>query len=320
MILDFKEIPQANKATGEQDKFEFFAREFLVMMGYTILQDPNRGPDRGKDMIVSQRLQSKETIYDIKWLVSCKHKVHSGKSVDRNDERDITDRLLKNKCTGFMGFYSTPAASTLADTIYSLNSHETLRLHGLIYDPEKIERYLFDSKGKGWDIISRYFSNFYQTHKEKNPGPVLIYDNQSPILCEISNKDMFSDKGVGCVAYIYKDSYNEKEFGKQEFTEHLVNVIVCKKIYLDDIERREKVKGNMVNFVEFDDFCNPYKWIKTLFNFIVELQRGYTTMPNAVFDKMTNIFMRTFPFVARAMTDKEKEEARSFAMLENIIL
>jgi hypothetical protein len=27
--LDFKEIPQANLASGEQDTFELFAREFL---------------------------------------------------------------------------------------------------------------------------------------------------------------------------------------------------------------------------------------------------------------------------------------------------
>ena len=48
MILDFKEIPKANDANGHQDTFEFFARKFLEMMGYTIIQDPSRGPDKGK--------------------------------------------------------------------------------------------------------------------------------------------------------------------------------------------------------------------------------------------------------------------------------
>lgn len=29
MVLDFKEIPQANIASGEQDTFELFARDFI---------------------------------------------------------------------------------------------------------------------------------------------------------------------------------------------------------------------------------------------------------------------------------------------------
>lgn len=37
-LLDFKEIPVANKATGEQDAFELFAREFLDSLGFRIIQ------------------------------------------------------------------------------------------------------------------------------------------------------------------------------------------------------------------------------------------------------------------------------------------
>lgn len=32
-IIDFREIPQANKADGKQDSFELFAREFLHAIG-----------------------------------------------------------------------------------------------------------------------------------------------------------------------------------------------------------------------------------------------------------------------------------------------
>ena len=315
MILDFKEIPKANDANGHQDTFEFFAREFLEMMGYTIIQDPSRGPDKGKDLIVSEQLKNKETIYEIKWLVSCKHKVHSGKSIDRNDEHDIIDRVIKNNCSGFMGFYSTPSATTLSDTIYALNSNNNYRIHGLIYDPIKIERYLLQSKDKGWDIIARFFPISYTRYKGKNPGPVQIYDNQQPVLCEITKKDMFNDRSVGCVAYIIKKT-DELEINK--YVEYLENVIICKKTCLDAIEKTENARGNIVDFIEFDDFCNPYEWIKTLLHFQYDIQRGSTRLSNETFDKMLGVFAKTFPYVARTMTDDEKEMARHYAMLENI--
>jgi len=40
MILDFKEIPQANKGGGLQDTFELFTRDFLQLLGYRIIESP----------------------------------------------------------------------------------------------------------------------------------------------------------------------------------------------------------------------------------------------------------------------------------------
>ena len=54
-IIDFKEIPQANIANGEQDIFELFAREFFHTIGFSIIQDPDRGQDGGRDIIVSEK-------------------------------------------------------------------------------------------------------------------------------------------------------------------------------------------------------------------------------------------------------------------------
>ena len=49
-VLDFKEIPEAHKATGLQDTFELFSRDFLVFLGYKIISDPDRGADGGVDI------------------------------------------------------------------------------------------------------------------------------------------------------------------------------------------------------------------------------------------------------------------------------
>lgn len=37
-IIDFKEIPKANVANGNQDVFELFAREFFHALGFLFLK------------------------------------------------------------------------------------------------------------------------------------------------------------------------------------------------------------------------------------------------------------------------------------------
>ena len=112
-VLNFKEISEAHIADGKQDDFELLARDFLEFLGYKILSDPDRGADGGKDIIVQETRNGVggETI--LRWLVSCKHKASSGKSVSANDDSNILDRVMTHKCDGFIGFYSTLASSGL---------------------------------------------------------------------------------------------------------------------------------------------------------------------------------------------------------------
>lgn len=112
-ILDFKEIPEANKATGIQDTFELFARDFFDYLPYKSIGEPDRGADAGKDILVEETRTGVGGETKIKWLISCKHKAHSGKSVTPSDEGDIRDRVEANDCQGFIGFYSTLPSSGL---------------------------------------------------------------------------------------------------------------------------------------------------------------------------------------------------------------
>ena len=70
-VLNFKEIPEAHIASGLQDTFELFARDFLDFMGYRIITDPDRGADGGKDLIVEESRTGVGGETKIKWLVSC---------------------------------------------------------------------------------------------------------------------------------------------------------------------------------------------------------------------------------------------------------
>ena len=50
--IDFREIPEAHVASGNQDSFELFARDFLTeILNFKILSEPSRGADGGKDIL-----------------------------------------------------------------------------------------------------------------------------------------------------------------------------------------------------------------------------------------------------------------------------
>ena len=44
-LIDSNEIPRANISNGQQDAIQLFARDFLSIVGFKVLSDPNCGQD-----------------------------------------------------------------------------------------------------------------------------------------------------------------------------------------------------------------------------------------------------------------------------------
>lgn len=151
-IIDFKEIPEAHIASGKQDSFEMFSRDFFECLGYRILSNPDRGADGGKDIVVEEKRVGPGGENTVKWLVSCKHKAHSGNTVKPTDDPNIRDRVEANQCDGFIGFYSTIPSSGLNNIILGLNK----KIETQIFDKEKIEGHLLKTP-KGVNLAKRYF-------------------------------------------------------------------------------------------------------------------------------------------------------------------
>src|SRR4029077_12579754 len=137
-ILDFEEIPLAHVFDGYSDAFELFAREVLALIGYEIVESPSRGPDGGKDLIVSESRKGVGGKTEIKWLVSCKHTAATKKAIGVSNEPSILERVKSNNCHGFMGFYSTLPSSALASRLHNLNKEIEIQW----FDREKIESQL----------------------------------------------------------------------------------------------------------------------------------------------------------------------------------
>lgn len=148
--LNFTEIPLAS-AGPQRDSFELFARELLESEGFRIIEQPDRGADGGRDIIVEEERLGPGGTNRIRWLVSCKHKAHSGNSVTPADEQNIRDRLGTHRCQGFIAFYSTLPSSGLGQTLRAL----TPDLEYLQLDSEVIERKLLDSP-RGPVLAARY--------------------------------------------------------------------------------------------------------------------------------------------------------------------
>jgi len=161
-MIDFTEIPVANKGGANQDKFEQFCRDFLENLGFEIVSQPDRGPDGKKDLIVRETLSGTLDHKDeILWLVSCKHYAASTKAVKDIDEQDIWDRVKKFNCRGFMAFYSTIPASSLGNKFDSF--HNEIKVQ--VFDGQRIEKLLTERR-ELWKLMPRYFPESYVKNKE----------------------------------------------------------------------------------------------------------------------------------------------------------
>ncbi len=157
MILDFKEIPAGNKEGASQGDFEHFASEFLQWLDYEIVSHPGLGPDGGQDLIVEKFRKGDTRAKKVRFLVSCKHYAHhkqgAGKSVGPADDPNITDRVAKHKCSGFIGFYSTSASKDLLTQLDGNDGYD----HE-IFDSRTIERLLMERLQKeNYSMLYRYF-------------------------------------------------------------------------------------------------------------------------------------------------------------------
>lgn len=161
MRVNFKEIPQANTGAGDQDTFELFARDFLIAQGYSIIREPGRGADKGRDLIIREERKGVGGTTNVDWLVSCKHYAHSGKSVGPNDEQNVSDRVCSHNCNGFIGFYSTIPSDSLVEMLKGAreSKHSSVK-ECQFFDRERIEGELL-GRSNFLRIFARYFPIFF---------------------------------------------------------------------------------------------------------------------------------------------------------------
>lgn len=305
-ILDFKEIPEAHISTGLQDTFELFAREFLDFIGYTIITDPDRGADGGVDLIVEEKRTGVGGETVIRWMVSCKHKAHSGRSVSPTDESNIRDRVDSNHCQGFMGFYSTLASTGLSTNLQGMSSN----LEYQVFDHQKIESKLLHS-AKGLEIVERYFPESFSSWKTEFPEPAKIFMDTPSLKCKVCDKQLLEqeDKGVITIwQQIRKDYENEPQ--------HFHHIFWTCRGRCDDIlvnHIRSQTNNLMDGWEDIADVMMPTIFIKWVMSIMNEQKSGCIYSDEA-FENLKHFMLQVFPFVSRQLTSKEKERIKSLSM------
>lgn len=296
-LLNFKEIPEAGKASGHQDTFELFGREVLELLGFKIIQGPSRGADGGKDLIVEEVRAGLTGTTTIRWLTSCKHFAPSGKSVRPDDEKNIFERVSAAGCHGFLGFYSTLPSSGLNELLHNQKTVETK-----LFDHEEIERHLLAS-AKGRALIERYFP---ESAKKLQHSPAVIFDEPAELICDNCGKDLLNPpSGIWSLWTLHTDTedrYIDMHFScKGE----------CDRIISHQIKAQYAHLGSIYSagWDDIPDMVVPTVFIHKVMGLINLLYRKEQYDEPAI-EKMKHLLLAMFPLVSRHLNDADKEKLK----------
>ena len=264
--IDFKEIPEAHLPSGDQDMFEIFAADFLDAIGYEIVERPSRGPDLGKDLLVRECRKGVGGQTTVRWLVSCKHQAHSGRSVSLDDERNIVERVEGKNCGGFLAFYSTLPSASLAARLKELTS----RFETQTFDRGVIEKCLLTENGL--PVAMRYFPESVRRWRNEHPKPANIFSEPETLECEVCGTNLLLPEPSG-IFVLWKNTETEFEQG-----DDIVGFQWCCKGKCDrTLVRRTRAEHgpNIVDgWEDIHDLCVPLIFIRKMMAVLNGFQNG----------------------------------------------
>lgn len=292
-MIDFNEIPYTD------DTWELFARDFLTERGFFIESPPDRGPDAGKDLLVTERLRGNLNKYSFRWLVSCKHFAKSGNSVSEKDEPNILERTSSFKADGFIGFYSTISSSGLNTRLKALRDENKIRDYS-IFDHKAIENLLVTV---GYShLLMCYFPNSYKEIKPLH----LISGEYEPLRCKACGKDILvdlfesADYGANIVS-VYK--WDE---GKN--INYIKDVYCCCKYKCDEsLESSARAAGLNSDWADISDLVIPIEFLRVMFATMTRIRARNDIYTDEAYRKEVNILRALAQKVMRATTDRERE-------------
>jgi hypothetical protein len=306
-VLDFREIPEAHLATGHQDRFELFARDFLEYLGYGIVESPSRGSDGGKDLIVLDVRKGVGGESSIRWLVSCKHKAHSGNSVGVDDELNILERTKANQGDGFLGFFSTLPSSGLQTRLTELKG----QIETDWFDHEKIESRLLRSSS-GIDLARRYFAKSIRTWEIENPRPAALFEGSEPLKCEYCGKVLLDPKGQFPSNRRSIISFWRKKDPSDEYSQETTVVDMywsCKGHCDNELEAQRYAQGLLFDgWEDITDVCIPLVYLRWIMTSINNARDG--NFSAEALEKLKTFMIAVFHFVSRTPTKQERDTVR----------
>jgi len=303
-MIDLKEIPSSNPSKGQLDAFELFARDFLEAIGFKILDGPDRGADRGRDLIVAEPIKGQVTDTEKRWLVSVKHYAYSDSSVRDRDEPDPIGRVRKFGVDGFMAFYSTIPSSGLNET-FSRVSKQTC-VH--VFDKGRICKCL-TSRPELQKIFQQYLPQSYLRWRNLGKGATRVWGEVEPLTCCQCGKDiLLEDNAVVVLVYGPKE---DNEITRRYITDvYWACKGKCDKILMDKY-------SHMITGVweDLGDIKIPYFYMRWLNYIINRIRDGSDIYTDDAFQKQIIFITAMSQTVLKDTTEEQWNRISTFERL-----
>lgn len=295
-MIDFKELE------NDGERWEQFARDFFSALGYKIENPPDRGADGGRDLLVSEFVKGNFSSYCVRWLVSCKNNVHSGKAVSEDDEKNLLERCKGFKCNGFIGFYSTILSSGLGRRLAQLVDSGDLSDY-LIFDSAKIENCLIEFGMS--NLIFQYFPESYKILRPVHE----IFDGLVDLKCDFCGKDLLDDVVLRTDRALVAEVGHYDE--KTGITEIRDIYFACKGECDMVLENRAMSDGKtFTTWRDISDLAKPNLYLQYLLALINQLHDKSYIYSDKAIDKEKHLIVALAQKVFHEVTPKEKEELR----------
>jgi len=302
MEIDFTEI-----VSGEE--WELLARDFLAELELVIETPPGRGPDAGKDILVSEQLRGLIATTKFTWLVSCKNFARRGAAVGLDDETNILERVKQHNAQGFMGFYSTLASSALIQRLQDLtNAGEIERYE--IFDARKIEaRFIASGFSK---ILLRYCPSSYT---KVRPIQKLFADYE-PLECEICGRDVLKGSVDKRYSANVVSAVLLKEGGSRETKSvHVVCKGECDRTLQARLYSGEKA---ITLWEDVGDLMNPLGYIRNLIAYTNILHRRDNVYTEEAHEMQKRIYISLAQCTLREASAEDQKRVADLISIEGL--
>jgi len=122
------------------ERFELLCADLLLELGCKIVRAPNRGADRGLDILATlSRTDELGFDVDVRMAVECKHYARGGRSVTEAAAGNIVERTLSHNCNRYLLITSTIASASLAHQIEGINANPSIPLRAHIWNGTYLE-------------------------------------------------------------------------------------------------------------------------------------------------------------------------------------
>jgi len=306
-FVDFKEIPTAKGGQEGQDDWALFTREFFAALHIDVEEGPDRGPDSGRDLLITETRKGIFGSGRHKWLVSCKHYAHSSKAVPNGEEPDILGRVRKFQADGFIGFYSTIPSSELARTLKSCKS----QINVIIYDPALIERNLLNNPDLN-GVFERFFPQSYGEYKKASLVPHEISESAVGLFCNVCGKDLLIER-EGRIGFAVEYTADGKKA-------HYVDIYwACIGKCDRTMEVAFEKRGFTTSWEGIEDLIIPLVFMQWVITFMNSLRSGFIVFSDEAYKKFIELTFAVAQLVVRETSDEEMERIQSLREMPQIL-